>query len=133
MGKPLPPYQQYDPNLVPGLDVFFSVITFKYSHSELSDTYQVLDDYGDLIMDLPLQNIMDMNLLENFGIEKLLRSLSLQRQEEADVFYSDATRNIKSPELITYDMVATDVLRARDRGITNLSYLCPWLLKHQLL
>ncbi|CAH1764119.1 12503_t:CDS:10 [Entrophospora sp. SA101] len=117
LGKQLPPYQKYDPALTPGIDVFFSTVTFKYGHSELSDFFRIQDEYGSTIMELPLQNVTDTSLLEKFGVARLLISLSLQYQEESDVYYSDATRNINSPEPNTYDLAAFDVLRARDRGI----------------
>ncbi|CAJ0634816.1 9036_t:CDS:10 [Entrophospora sp. SA101] len=115
LGKPLPPYQKYDPDLTPGIDVFFSTITFRYGHSELSDFYQIQDEFGNSIVQLSLQNIMIPNLLEKFGVANLLGSMSLQRQEDVDIYYSDATRNVQSPEPNTYDLVAFDALRARDR------------------
>ncbi|CAH1770913.1 7182_t:CDS:2, partial [Entrophospora sp. SA101] len=117
LGKPLSPYQKYDPDLTPGIDVFFSTITFRYSHSELSDFYQIQDEFGNAIVELSLQNTMKLNLLEKFGVANLLGSMSLQRQEDVDIYYSDATRNVQSPEPNTYDLVAFDALRARDRGI----------------
>ena len=124
MGKPLPPYQKYNPNLTPGIDVFFATVTFRYSHSELSDFYQIQDEYGDAIVELPLQDILELSLLENFGIASLLRSMSLQRQEDVDIYYSDATRNIKSPEPNTYDFIAFDALRSRDRGMNFCVCVC---------
>ncbi|CAJ0887295.1 7546_t:CDS:10 [Entrophospora sp. SA101] len=117
-GKPLPPYQKYNPHLTPGIDVFFSTITFRYGHSELSDFYQIHDDYDGTIVELSLQNTMKMGLLEKFGAARLLRSMSMQRQEDVDIYYSDASRNVKSPDPNTYDLPAFDVLRARDRGIS---------------
>nr|CAG8493448.1 8403_t:CDS:10 [Entrophospora candida] len=117
-GKPLPPYQKYNPDLTPGIDVFFSTITFRYGHSELSDFYQIHDDYDGTIVELSLQNTMKMGLLEKFGAARLLRSMSLQRQEDVDIYYSDASRNVQSLDLNAYDLPAFDVLRARDRGIS---------------
>ena len=35
LGRPLPDYDGYDPNLVPGIDTFFSTVTFRYGHTEL--------------------------------------------------------------------------------------------------
>nr|CAG8539981.1 14372_t:CDS:10 [Entrophospora candida] len=117
LGKQLPPYQKYDPDLTPGIDVFFSTVTFRYGHSDMSDFFRIQDENGDTVIELPLQNVTDTSLLEKFGAARLLTSLSLQHQEEADIFYSDATRNIRSPEPNTYDLIAFDSLRARDRGI----------------
>ncbi|CAJ0831515.1 11050_t:CDS:10 [Entrophospora sp. SA101] len=117
LGKQLPPYQKYDPGLTPGIDVFFSTVTFRYGHSDMSDFFRIQDENGDTVIELPLQNVTDTSLLEKFSVARLLTSLSLQHQEEVDIFYSDATRNIRSPEPNTYDLIAFDSLRARDRGI----------------
>ena len=106
VGKPLPQYQQYDPTLVPGIDVFFSTITFRYGHSELSDFFQIQDEFGNAIVELSLQNVMNATFLEFFGVTRLLRSTSLQRQEDVDIYYSDATRNIKAADLNIYDLPA---------------------------
>ncbi|CAJ0825833.1 11800_t:CDS:10 [Entrophospora sp. SA101] len=115
MGRPLPPYQKYDPDLTPGIDVFFATITFRYGHSELSDFYRIQDEYGDAVVELSLQDTFNKSLLEEYGAANLLRSMSLQRQEDVDIHYSDASRNVKAPD--PTDLVAIDVLRARDRGI----------------
>jgi hypothetical protein len=34
-GSPLPAYKGYDPNMIPGTDVFFSIVAFRYAHSEI--------------------------------------------------------------------------------------------------
>ncbi|CAJ0908756.1 9440_t:CDS:10, partial [Entrophospora sp. SA101] len=117
LGKPLPPYQQYNENLVPGIDLFFATITFKYVHSELGNNYRIQDEFGELLADLTLDNILQIQLLEKFGMERVLRSMSLQHQEELDIYYSDAMRNATTIEPRIYDIAAFDVLRARDRGI----------------
>ncbi|CAI2196048.1 635_t:CDS:2, partial [Funneliformis geosporum] len=40
LGRPLPLYNGYKPDLVPGIDTFFATVTFRYGHSELSpDSY----------------------------------------------------------------------------------------------
>ncbi|CAJ0861331.1 9843_t:CDS:10 [Entrophospora sp. SA101] len=117
LGRSLPQYERYDESLVPGIDVFFETITFKHSHSELGNKYRLQDEYGDIIEDLTLDDILTVGLLEKFGIEKILRSMSLQVQEDSDIYYSDAVRNYKTIEQLSYDMAASSVLRARDRGI----------------
>lgn len=46
--------------------------------------------YGDTTYDLSLNRIQDESLLEAFGLERVLSSMALQRQEEVDVFFNDA-------------------------------------------
>ncbi|CAG8750519.1 830_t:CDS:2, partial [Funneliformis caledonium] len=117
LGQPLPLYNGYKPDLVPGIDTFFATVAFRYGHSELSDTYRIQDDYGDTIAELTLNQITNQSLLETFGLTRVLRSMALQRQEEVDIFFSDAVKNFKSPDSHTYDLPAFDISRSRDRGI----------------
>ncbi|CAG8540047.1 34291_t:CDS:10 [Gigaspora margarita] len=92
LGRPLPAYQNYDPNLVP-------------------------DEYGDTLYNLPLNDIKNLTLLENVGLERVLWSMILQRQEEVDVFLADATKKTINNYNIIYDLGAIDIIRSRDRGI----------------
>ncbi|PKK64798.1 heme peroxidase [Rhizophagus irregularis] len=116
-GRPLPPYEGYKPDIIPGIDTFFSTVTFRYGHSELSDTYRIQDKFGDTVVDLTLSQIRNQSLLETFGLNSVLRSMALQRQEEIDIFFSDSIRNFISIEPNVYDLPAFDILRSRDRGI----------------
>ncbi|GBC03861.1 hypothetical protein RclHR1_05370006 [Rhizophagus clarus] len=115
IGRPLPAYTGYQSNIVPGIDTFFATVSFKYGHSELSDYYRIQDVYGDTMYDLSLDRIQDESLLETFSLERILTSMAMQRQEEVDVFFSDASRFVNSTYI--YDLCALDVSRARDRGI----------------
>ncbi|KAF0362331.1 heme peroxidase [Gigaspora margarita] len=117
LGRPLPAYQKYNPDLKPGIDTFFQTVTFRYGHSELSDFYRIQDEYGDTIYNLALNDIKNFTLLEQLGLERVLWSIILQRQEEVDIFFSNSTKKFISPDLSTYDLVAFDILSSRDRGI----------------
>ncbi|CAG8501919.1 7580_t:CDS:10, partial [Scutellospora calospora] len=116
LGRPLPAYQDYNPNLTPGVDTFFSTVTFRYGHSELSDFYQIRDEYGDTLYNLALSDIKNLTLLEQFGLERVLWSMVLQRQEEVDIFMSDSTKKVISFDNYTLDLAAFDLLRSRDRA-----------------
>ncbi|GBC06142.1 hypothetical protein RclHR1_06650002 [Rhizophagus clarus] len=116
-GHPLPAYEGYKSDIIPGIDTFFSTVTFRYGHTELSDKYRIQNEYGDTIVDLTLSQIINQNLVEIFGLSNVLRSMALQRQEEIDIFFSDSTRNFVSMEPNVYDIPAFDVLRSRERGI----------------
>ncbi|CAB4423122.1 unnamed protein product [Rhizophagus irregularis] len=115
LGRPLPAYEGYKPDVVPGIDTFFATVSFRYGHSELSDSYRIQDMYGDTIYDLPLERTKEENLLEAFGLDRVLSSMALQRQEEVDVFFNDASRNLNFSHI--YDLYAFDISRTRDRGI----------------
>ncbi|CAG8799842.1 3029_t:CDS:2, partial [Racocetra persica] len=116
LGRPLPAYQNYNPNLTPGVDTFFSTVTFRYGHSELSDFYRIQDEYGDTSYNLGLNDISNQTLLENLGLERVLWSMVLQRQEEIDSFLANSTKKVINFE-DTLDLAAIDIIRSRDRGI----------------
>ncbi|CAG8610641.1 35932_t:CDS:10, partial [Racocetra persica] len=114
MGTTLPTYTTYNPTLTPGLDYFFVTSTFRYGHSEAS--YQIMNQNGEPEAVLSLRNLQLPDLLEIYGVPTVIISLSLQRQEELDIFYSDFMRaHIVSGNLT--DLASIDHLRSRDRGI----------------
>ncbi|CAG8665874.1 4772_t:CDS:2, partial [Dentiscutata heterogama] len=115
LGRPLPAYQKYNPDLKPGIDTFFQTVTFRYSHSELSDFYRIQDEYGDTLYDLALNDLKNLTLLEQLGLDRVLWSLVLQRQEEVDIFFSDSTKKYIGPDKNIYDLVAFDIWSSRDR------------------
>ena len=55
-----------------------------------SDTFRIQDEYGDTIDDLTLNQIKEQSLVEKYGLPHVLNSMALQRQEELDIFFSDA-------------------------------------------
>ncbi|CAG8630366.1 16932_t:CDS:2, partial [Racocetra fulgida] len=81
IGRPLPAYENYNPNLKP-------------------------DDHGDVLINVALNDIKDLTLLENFGLEK----------EDVDNFFSNSTKKAIGPDQVTYDLSAFDLIRSRDRG-----------------
>ena len=52
--------------------------------------FRIQDEYGDTIAELTLDQITDQGLLEIYGLPRVLTSMALQRQEELDIFFSDA-------------------------------------------
>ncbi|CAG8467977.1 2697_t:CDS:10 [Cetraspora pellucida] len=116
MGTTLPTYVAYDPTLSPGLDYFFVTSTFRYGHSEASDSYQIVNQNGEPEAVLSLRNLQLPDLIEIYSVPMVVLSLSLQRQEELDIFYSDFMRAHNVSGSFT-DLASTDHLRSRDRGI----------------
>ncbi|CAG8775902.1 1906_t:CDS:2, partial [Racocetra fulgida] len=90
LGRPLPAYQNYNPNLIP-------------------------DEYGDTLYDLALNDIKNLTLVEQLGLERVLWSMILQRQEEVDIFLSDSTKKLVNFDNNLYDLTAFDIIRSRDR------------------
>ncbi|CAG8465360.1 9912_t:CDS:10 [Acaulospora morrowiae] len=117
LGHPLPAYQSYDKNIKPGIDTFFATVAFRYGHSELSDNYQIQNEIPEIVATVPFRQLNKTDLLTTFGVETVLRSMALQRQEEVDIFLASATKNVISSEPNTYDLAAFDIIRSRERGI----------------
>ncbi|CAI2171547.1 10820_t:CDS:2 [Funneliformis geosporum] len=118
LGAPLPNYSGYDSSLTPAIDTFFATVTSRYAHSEISDVYNIVDESGYRITELPLKSLNSPNLIENYGVPTLALSMALQKQEEIDVFYADQMRilvNAKTGK--TQDVASIDVVRSRDRGM----------------
>jgi hypothetical protein len=51
-----------------------------------------------------------------FGLAPILRSMAGQRQEEVDIFMSDASRGLTGKNKLKYDIAAFDISRSRDFG-----------------
>ncbi|RHZ69451.1 hypothetical protein Glove_283g157 [Diversispora epigaea] len=116
LGNPLETYKGYNPNLIPGIQTFFSAATFRYGHSEVSDYYAIVNEFGETTFSLQLNDILTVGLLEKFGSSRVAASLSLQRQEEVDIFYADMMRSFK-PNTQMNDIASIDLFRGRDQGL----------------
>ncbi|RIB16728.1 heme peroxidase [Gigaspora rosea] len=116
MGTTLSTYTAYNSTLTPGLDYFFATATFRYGHSEASDSYQIMNQNGEPESILMLENLQLPDLLEIYSVPTAVLSLSLQRQEELDILYSDFMRAHTVGGNFT-DMASIDHLRSRDRGM----------------
>ncbi|CAG8456991.1 13944_t:CDS:10 [Funneliformis mosseae] len=120
LGSPLPPYEGYNPSLVPSIDTFFSTVTYRYGHSEVSDYHSIVDNNGQVLATLSLNSLQRPRLLETYGVPSIALSLALQRQEETDIFFSDLMRNFTShhQNITEYmDIFSIDVIRNRDHVI----------------
>ncbi|KAF9329470.1 hypothetical protein BG006_007456, partial [Podila minutissima] len=85
-----------------------------YGHTEIGDSYQILDKQNQLIETLSFQDTRKRLILEEFGFENIARLLARQAQEEVDIYYSDQTRNYLNTDGSPVDLAQLDVLRGRD-------------------
>ncbi|KAG0016399.1 hypothetical protein BGZ82_001098, partial [Podila clonocystis] len=114
VGTTPPEYTGYKPDLLPGIDAMFASSIFRYGHTELGDSYQILDKHNQLIETLSFQDTRTRLILEDFGFENIARLLARQAQEEVDIYYSDQTRNYFGADGSPVDLAQLDVLRGRD-------------------
>ncbi|CAJ0900786.1 1422_t:CDS:10 [Entrophospora sp. SA101] len=89
----------------------------RYGHSEVSNEYPIIDNNGQVMVTLTLNDLSRPGLLENFDVPTLALSISSQRQEQVDPFYSDMMRNYKFSNGDIADIASLDGVRSRDRGI----------------
>ncbi|KAF9369150.1 hypothetical protein CPB97_003855, partial [Podila verticillata] len=114
VGTTPPEYTGYNPNLLPGIEAMFATSIFRYGHTELSDSYEILDKHNQLIETLTFQDTRKRLILEDFGFENVARLLARQAQQEVDIYYSDGARNYFDATGSPVDLGQLDVLRARD-------------------
>ena len=123
MGWKLPPYAGYRPTTNPGIDVFFSSVSYRYGHSSLSQLVRILDaEWQPMPKDpLFLRDVFRPPetvpfLVHRHGtkgnyIEPFLRGLTVQPTEAVDLSFVDDL-NVWS------DAVSLlDIQRGRDVGV----------------
>lgn len=119
----LPPYRGYDPSVHPGIANAFATAAYRFGHSALGANLLRLDRRGRPTAEgpLPLRDAFfaPRRLLEEGGIEPLLRGLAAQRHQRIDVRVVDDVRNFLfgDPGAGGFDLAALNVQRGRDHGL----------------
>ena len=127
------PYSGYDPTVDASICNVFSTALYRFGHSALSPTLLRLNASGSVIPqgNLPLRRaFFAPNLIiDEGGIEPLLRGLSSQVHEDVDVFIIDDVRNMLfgPPGSDGFDLATLNIQRGRDHGLpsyneTRMSY-----------
>lgn len=117
------PYAGYDPAVDASICNIFSTAIYRFGHSALSPTLLRLDASNNVIAEgnLPLRNAFfaPHRILEEGGIEPLLRGLSKQVHENIDTFIIDDVRNMLfgPPGAGGLDLAAMNIQRGRDHGL----------------
>ena len=119
------PYTGYDPSVDATICNVFSASLYRFGHSALSSRLLRLDESHDEIEQghLALRDAFfsPTRILDEGGIEPLLRGLSQQTHEEIDVFVVDDVRNMLfgAPGSGGLDLAALNIQRGRDHGLPN--------------
>ncbi len=118
-------YQGYDESVNAGVANIFSAAAYRLGHSMLSGQILRLDEQGNEIAagHLPLRRAFfsPRTLIDEGGIEPLLRGLATQICQKVDVFVVDDVRNFLfgAPGAGGFDLAAINIQRGRDHGIPN--------------
>jgi hypothetical protein len=119
------PYSGYDPTVDASIRNVFSTALYRFGHSALSPTLLRLNASGSVIPagNLPLRRAFfapDL-IIDEGGIEPLLRGLSRQVHEDIDVFIIDDVRNMLfgPPGSDGFDLATLNTQRGRDHGLVQ--------------
>jgi len=121
----LSPYDGYDESVDASIANIFSAAAFRLGHSMLSARILRLDAQGNEIAagHLPLRDAFfsPQTLIDEGGIEPMLRGLGAQVCQQIDVFVVDDVRNFLfgTPGQGGFDLAALNIQRGRDHGIAD--------------
>ena len=119
----LEPYQGYDPDVDPGISNIFSTAAYRFGHSMLNETLLRLKKNGKPIKagNLQLRDAFfsPAEIIENRGIEPLLRGLASQPAQNVDVLITNGVRNFLfgEPPAHGLDLASLNIQRGRDHGL----------------
>jgi peroxidase len=117
-------YGGYDPQVNPGIANIFATAGYRMGHSMLPEELMRLDRFGDPI---PQGNVRLKNaffepdkLINEGGIDPLLRGLAFQTTQEIDLLVIDAVRNfLFGHGAAGLDLAALNIQRGRDHGLPD--------------
>lgn len=121
----LRPYRGYRWNVSPAIANEFSTAIYRFGHSALSPTLLRLDAAGNEIPEghLPLRDAFFRpdRLVNEGGIEPILRGLAAQACSPIDVELVDDVRNLLfgAPGAGGFDLASLNIQRGRDHGLPS--------------
>ena len=123
--RPLERYERYEPNVDSRVSNLFSTAVFRLGHSMLSETLLRIDANGNEIPagHLPLRDAFfaPNRIIDEGGIEPLLRGLAAQACQQIDLQVVDDVRNFLfgPPGSGGFDLAALNIQRGRDHGLPD--------------
>jgi peroxidase len=121
----IPPYRGYDPETNARIANEFSTATYRFGHSMLSPTLLRLDENGSEIdaghLSLRDAFFAPQRLIDEGGIEPILRGLASQVCQNVDPYIIDDVRNFLfgEPGAGGFDLASLNIQRGRDHGLPS--------------
>ena len=116
-------YQGYDESVDPTIANEFSTAAFRFGHSTLNDEFRFVgNDGNDIDEPITLANaFFQPELLEESGIDSLLKYASSTLSQEIDLEVVDSLRNFLfgPPGAGGLDLVSLNIQRGRDHGLAD--------------
>ena len=121
----LMPYRGYNPEVDASIANSFSTAAYRFGHSALSEQILRIDEEGDEIaaghLDLKDAFFAGDRLIDEGGLEPILRGLGSQVCQKVDPFIIDAVRNFLfgPPGAGGFDLASLNIQRGRDHGLPS--------------
>ena len=119
----LRPYTGYHANVNPGIANEFSTSAFRVGHTLVGDDIEFLDNNGNAVRPaIALANaFFDPRVVEQTGIDPILKYLASDRAQEVDTKVVDGLRNFLfgPPGAGGMDLAALNIQRGRDHGLAD--------------
>ncbi len=116
-------YTGYDSTVDPSIANEFSTAAFRFGHTTLNDEFRFVDDDGNEMADsIALANaFFQPGLLEDTGIDPLLKYAASTLSQEVDLEVVDSLRNFLfgPPGAGGFDLVSLNIQRGRDHGLAD--------------
>jgi len=116
-------YHGYRATVNPGIATEFSTAAFRFGHSMLGADIQFLDNAGNAVHDpMRLRDaFFNTPVLEQTGIDPVLKYLASDRAQEIDTKVVDDVRNFLFglPGQGGFDLAALNIQRGRDHGLAD--------------
>jgi hypothetical protein len=119
----IPRYTGYNPNVNVDISNEFATAAFRLGHSMLENDVEFLDNNGDDVRDeVPLAGaFFNPALVEETGIDPIMKYLASSNAEEIDNFVVDGVRNFLfgPPGSGGLDLASLNIQRGRDHGLAD--------------
>ncbi|WP_370623539.1 peroxidase family protein [cf. Phormidesmis sp. LEGE 11477] len=115
-------YAGYDDQVDPSVSHLFSAAAFRMGHTQSSDEFLLIDQNGQALPSVSLnQSTFNPGLVQEQGIDAILRGLFAQTSEAIDTKVLDQLRNtlFGPPGAGGIDLAAVDIQRGRDVGLPD--------------
>ena len=119
----LRPYAGYNPNVNASISNEFATVGFRIGHSMLGSDVEFLDNAGNEVHDaVELRDaFFNPGLIQETGIDSVLKYLASDRAEEIDTKVVDDVRNFLfgAPGQGGLDLASLNIQRGRDHGLPD--------------
>ena len=126
LGIDLNNYQGYKPNIKPDISNLFASAAYRLGHTMVTNELLLRDDDCDKVGDGEIslvEGFFNPEVIRAYNIAPILKGLSMQVQQEVDVYIIDNLRNFlfAVPGVGTFglDLASLNIQRGRDHGLPD--------------